>query len=118
MDRDNPDSRRKRGGLRSPAGGRPPGAKSALGYGEVKAIKAAGLRVPDKAPQEHRELADEALERICDVMRGKVSYLDAGGVLKSAVHLRSEICGPVAQKVEASGPDGGPLEIVIKTVTE
>jgi hypothetical protein len=115
LDREQP---KKRGGLRSPPGGRPRGSKNVLGLGEVKALKAAGLRVPKDAPEGHRELADEALQRIVDVMRGDVSYLEAGSVLKASTHLRSEICGEVTKKVEASGPDGGPLEIIVKTVAE
>lgn len=117
MDHGDDVPKRKHGGKR-PGAGRPLGSKNVLGLGEVKALKAAGLRVPKDAPEGHRELADEALQRIVDVMRGDVSYLEAGGVLKASTHIRAEICGELTKKVEASGPDGGPLEVVIKTVTE
>lgn len=94
------------------------GSANALPLGAIKAIKAAGLRVPKEATPEARELADEALQRIVDVMREDVDGFKAGGVLKAATHIRSEICGPLVQKVEASGPDGGPLEVIVKTVAD
>lgn len=97
-----------RGGKREGAG-RPPGAKNALPQGCVAAIKAANLRVPDKAPQAHRDLANRALERIADVMEDKVSSLTAFAVLTAARTLREEVCGPVPKKLEHSGPDGGPI---------
>lgn len=102
-----------RGGKRDGAG-RPAGTPNVLGYGEVKAIKAAGLRVPKDAPEAHRELADEALERIAAVMREQVHFTAAGPVLKAATQLRAEICGPVANKTEITGANGGALEITVK----
>jgi hypothetical protein len=111
------EQRRQRGGKR-PGAGRPAGSKNALGYGEVKALKAAGLRVPEKAPEAHRELADEALGAMIDVMRGDVSYLQAPAVLKAATAIRAEICGPVPTKLEHTGADGEPLTVKVLTVTD
>lgn len=101
------------GGARE-GSGRPEGSKNTLAYGEVKAIKAAGLRVPATATPEAKELADEALGIVADIMRGGVSYLTASHQLKAATRIREEVCGPLAQKLEHSGPDGGPLQVSIQ----
>lgn len=90
-----------RGGNRKRAG-RPVGSKSALGYGETSAVKAAGLRVPEAATKEQRALADRCQERIIDVMEGKVFHKLATPVLGAAKALREEICGPLKQRVEHS----------------
>lgn len=113
MARDGAKTGRGRGGKR-PGAGRPPGSSNALEYGEVKALRVAGLRVPKDASDEARKLADYAQARIIDVMAGEVDSFAAGNVLKAATHLRSEICGPVAQKTEISGANGAPLEVVVK----
>jgi hypothetical protein len=97
-------SGRPNGGKREGAG-RPKNAKSVLVYGEAKAIKAAGLRVPDSATEAERALADRAQQRIIDVMEEEVGGFSATPVLKAAVHLREEICGPMKQKVEHSFGD-------------
>lgn len=89
------------GGKRDGAG-RKPGSKSPLAYGETQAIKAAGLRVPESATQEERELADEMLDIITEVARGKTSFKQAPHRYKAAAHIREEICGPLKQKVEHS----------------
>lgn len=89
------------GGKRAGAG-RPLGVKNTLALGEVAAVKAAGLRVPESATPEHRALANRALERIAAVMEEKVSYLQATPVLKASTTIREEICGPVKQRVEHS----------------
>lgn len=88
------------GGARSGAG-RKPGTKNALPKGAVKAIKAAGLRVPYGASAAQRDLADRAQQRIIDVMEGKVGR-HSQPVLNAARVLREEICGPVKQKIEHS----------------
>lgn len=108
-----------KGGKR-PGAGKPLGTKQVLEYGEVKAIKAAGLRVPEAASPGAREVADEALATLIDGMRGELSYLEGPMQVKCAVRLREEICGPLAQKLEHSGPDGGALQVSIqinRTVT-
>lgn len=104
------------GGAREGAG-RPEGTSNTLGYGEVKATKAAGLRVPEALDEDSKRLAAHALQRIVDVMDGKVHAFDASHVLKAATHVRLETCGPVAQRVEHSGPDGGALQVVVQTLT-
>lgn len=91
----------KHGGRR-PGSGRPKGSKNALPLGAVKAIKAAGLRVPESATQDERELADESLDAMTKVMRGEVYFKDAPHRLKAAAQLREEICGPVKQRIEHS----------------
>lgn len=97
-----------RGGKREGAG-RPKGATSVLPRGTIKAIKVAGLRVPDDASPEARELADVAQQRLIDVMCEKVSPFASNSVLTAARHLREEICGPIPKKHELTGKDGAPL---------
>lgn len=88
------------GGKRAGAGRKP--GPNALGYGEVAAVKAAGLRVPESASEAERALADRCQERLIDVMEGKVFHKLAPSVLGAARHLREEICGPMKQRVEHS----------------
>jgi hypothetical protein len=80
-------------------------------------VKAAGLRVPKDAPQAHRELADECLQTIVDVMRGDIGFIEAPMRLKASAHLREEICGPIPKPVELSGKDGGPLVVNVVEYT-
>lgn len=103
-----------RGGSR-PGTGRPPGSTNALELGEVKALKSLRWRVPDEAPKEVAEVADEAFQALVDVMRERpmVGYdrdgrpialvADRKDKLKAALALREEVCGPVARKVEVTG---------------
>ena len=84
----------------------------------MKAIKAAKLRVPEGTPEEHAELAEEAKERIVAVMRGRVHHTQAAQVLKASTRLRDEICGPLTNKTEVSGADGGPVIVEIRKFTE
>lgn len=91
-----------RGGARAGAG-RPEGSTLALGYGEIRALEAAKLRVPEDASPEVKALADRTYARLVHVMEEKVSPFQAGHVLKAATRLREEACGPLAQKVEVSG---------------
>jgi len=76
-----------------------------LELGEVSALKAAGLRVPDNATEAQRALADWCQQRIIDVVAGNVFHKLAPSVLGGAKSLREEICGPVKQKVEHSFSD-------------
>lgn len=101
--------RKKGSGGKRDGAGRPEGSNNTLRYGEVKAIRAANLRLPEGADEESHELAGRALQRIADVMECRVSHLHAGNVLKAATRLREEVCGPVAQKLEHSGANGGPI---------
>lgn len=102
------------GGAR-PGAGRKPGATNALPYGAIKAVRAVNLRVPEGAPPEVAELANRALQRVVDVMEGRVK-VDSGGVLKAATLLREEVCGPVAQKLSVGG-EGEPISIQIIRTT-
>lgn len=103
------------GGKREGAG-RPSGSTNSLEYGEVRAVKAAGLRVPEAATPEQRELADEALGVIVELMRGEVRKrkrpknddvevipvpLDLRG--RMAVRVREEVCGELKQTVRVEG---------------
>lgn len=65
-------------------------------------MKAAGLRVPESATPEQRELADECLNTMTLVMRGHADFKQAPYRLKAATALREEICGPLKQRVEHS----------------
>lgn len=106
--------KRPPGGPRAGAG-RPKGIKDGLEHGEVKALRVSRLRVPAGASPEAAELADASLQRLVDVMLERVDPFMAGHVLKSAIRLREEVCGPIAQKHEHTGADGGPLTVEIRT---
>ena len=91
-------------GGKRPGAGRPPGSTNVLGLGEVAAVKALGLRVPESARPEHRAIADEAFETIVSVMRGEIYDPQVAAIRRNAAKdVREEICGPVKQKVELSG---------------
>lgn len=93
---------RKRGGRR-PGAGRKPGSKNTLDYGEVAAIAATKLRIPEDADSSVKQLAARALVRIADVMEEGVWEKQGRNVLAAATRIREEACGPLAQKVEHSG---------------
>ena len=93
-----------------PRGGARPGAGRPKGSGlspkvrpTSKMIRAAGYRVPDDAPPEMRALADRALQRMTDVMEECVEPPAAPSVLKAAVAVREEVCGPVEKRIQISG---------------
>lgn len=90
---------RKRGGKR-PGAGRPKGSKNTLEYGEVAAIAAAKLRVPEEADPSVKFIAGRALIRMLEAMEGKVWEKQGRTVLAAATRIREEACGPLAQKVE------------------
>ncbi|WP_201756306.1 hypothetical protein [Corallococcus silvisoli] len=71
------------------------------------------LRVPEGASPAAKALADRAFARVVDVLEERVGFQQAGHVLKAATIIREEVCGPVAQKVQHSGPDGQALSINI-----
>lgn len=93
---------RKRGGRR-PGAGRPKGSKNALEYGEVAAIAATKLRIPEGAEPEVKALAARALVRIAHIMEEGVPSNQGRTVLAAATRIREEACGPLAQKVEHTG---------------
>lgn len=99
-----------RGGTRDRAG-RPTGSTNALELGEVRGVKALGLRVPEGAAPDVRALADRAQQRIIDVMEGDVEPFAASTILKAATHLREETCGPIAKQVNLAGANGEQLTI-------
>lgn len=92
----------KRGGNggKRPGAGRPKGSTEAVPRAEVRAIKACGLRLPENAKPEAAVAAEAAWERIADVMLERVHFTSAGHVLKAAIHIREEVCGPVTQRHE------------------
>lgn len=102
------------GGARAGAG-RPVGATNALEMGAVNAIQTFRHRVPESASREAAAVADEAMGAIIQVMRGEVMF-GATDRLRAATMVRQEVCGPIAQKVEHGGPDGGPLQVSIEIV--
>lgn len=102
-----------KGGTRDGAG-RPKGAKNTLTYGQVKGLAACRLRVPDDASPQVIALADRTLERLIAVMEEKVNSFQAGSVLKAATRIREEALGPLAQKHELTGANGGPLSVSIE----
>lgn len=104
--------RKPPGGAR-PGAGRPEGSTNALPMGAIQAIKALNLRVPESTPEPLKALANRALERVADVLEEEVDFRQANAVLKAATMLREEICGPVAQQVKHSGPNGEALSVVI-----
>jgi hypothetical protein len=94
--------RKPPGGAR-PGAGRPPGSRNTLPLGAVSAIRALKLRVPKDAPEEHAELAGEALETVVDVMRGREKSAGlAFARLSAARAVREEICGKVTDKLEVT----------------
>ncbi len=92
-----------RGGRRIGAG-RPHGSTEVLSRLEQRALRTiapTGIRLPDGTPPEHAALADLAMQKICDVMTERVHPAMSPSVLKAAVTVREEICGPVVKKIEA-----------------
>lgn len=109
--------RKPPGGAR-PGAGRPEGSTNALPMGTIQAIKALNLRVPEGASDAAKALANRALERVVDVLEEGVDFRQAGAVLKAATLVREEICGPMAQKHEVGGKDGGALVIEVHKIAK
>lgn len=89
------------GGKRAGAG-RPEGTKNVLPLGAVSALRVGLKRVPDDAIPEERELASLAMGRITDVLMERVSPFSAFAVLQAGKHIREEICGKVADKLDVT----------------
>jgi len=92
------------GGFR-PGSGRQPGRTSDRTYDrlsgfEIQATRSLRHRVPKDVSPELGRLADHAFKRIVDVLDEKVSPDHSSEVLKAAVLIRDEICGPITKKVE------------------
>jgi hypothetical protein len=89
----------RRGPPKGVSKGRRDGSKNKLDvFGAVKAMAAANHRVPKDAAPGAERVAGRALERIVDVMEGKVKRYP-GFVLHAATTLREEVCGKVASNV-------------------
>lgn len=101
-----------RGGKRAGAG-RPKGSRDVLPRGAVSILR---LRVPPGATPEAAALADEALTAVAAVMRDDWKVKGAAAKLAAAAHLREEICGPMPQKHEVAGKDGGPVEFTVREI--
>lgn len=61
-----------------------------------------GFRLPADATPEVREMSDWAFQRLVDVAAGRVSKEKAAAILKAAIEIRKEICGPIVQKQEVT----------------
>jgi hypothetical protein len=71
--------------------------------GAIKALRVIapkGIRVPEGTSPAEAELADTAMQRIVDVVMGKVHPSFAPSVLKGSTVIREEICGPIVKKIE------------------
>ena len=79
------------------------GEKCPLPKGAVAAIRSLRYRVPDTTPAPLAEIADEALDTVVKVMRGKVPYHEMTPRLKAAQIIRDEACGPIPKTVEHQG---------------
>jgi|SRR5579859_7561694 len=95
---------KKRGGARVGAG-RKKGIPNGVG-------RLGLLRVPDNATAYEKKLAGLALRRVIDVMEMNAS-LEPHAVLKAAVRVREEICGPLVQRHEHAGPNGDAIAVNI-----
>jgi hypothetical protein len=70
---------------------------------EMEAIKSAKIRLPKEASDVEAMVARYGFARICEVMAGTVGYRKAPSILKAAVLVREEICGPVARTINMEG---------------
>jgi hypothetical protein len=59
-----------------------------------------GFRIPKDTDPEAAKAADYAFQRYVDVAAGRVSPHRATQVLKGAIEIRKEVCGPIATKVD------------------
>lgn len=84
-------------------GGRPLGSKNSLPLGTVKALRAMKMRVPQTATPEEAEIAGWAFERMCQATAGLVHSRRAPTVLKGAIAIREEVCGPLVKETRISG---------------
>lgn len=104
-------------GGRRPGAGRKPGTPNVLPTGTVAALDAA--RIAQKRLGKDADPADLAVlqhvySRVADVLAEKVDFRQAGHVLKGSAMVADAVAGPIVQKVQASGADGGPLTVLIR----
>jgi hypothetical protein len=84
----------------------------------LEAVRQMRLRLPPNATPEQATLAGDALATMVRVMRGQAGK-DAFSRLKAALATREEICGPVTQRHEVGGIEGGaPLIVKIVKYTQ
>lgn len=112
-----PGTKGRSGGKR-PGAGRPQGSTNTLEYGEVAAVAAAKLRVPEEADPAVQFIAGRALVRMLEVMEAKVWEKQARNVLAAATRVREEACGPLAQKLQHTGTDGNAITVVVRKFGE
>ena len=84
--------------------------------GELGALRGLQARVPTEASEEDRELADAARDTIVSVMLGQVHPAHSHSRLLAAKYVREEICGPIAQKLVHTGPDGNAPVVEFKVI--
>jgi len=85
-----------------------------LPRGSVKALKFIRRRVPKDADPAELEAIATVERQVSRVLLEEVEPQMAAMVLKACNVIREEVNGPLAQKHEHSGPDGGPLKVSIE----
>jgi hypothetical protein len=70
---------------------------------QIMAAKLIRRRIPKDASPEEQEIASWAMQRMVEVMAGKVGFRKAPSVLKAGIAVREEICGPLNRTVEMKG---------------
>lgn len=81
--------------------------------GATSALKSLRHRVPEGTPDALADIAGEAFQAIVDVMRGESYGAEGFTILSASKLVREEVCGPVKQKHEVTGADGGPVQVSI-----
>jgi len=94
--------------------GRPKGARNTLPKGAVAAIRSLRHRVPDTVPQALKDVADEALVVVADILLDKDMKSPKGAQvrLSAARMFRDEVCGPIPKAVDHQHEGGVTLNIV------
>jgi hypothetical protein len=93
----------------------PPFRNRGLTAADYEAIRAAKVRIPEKATPVEVTLAQRSLERMVEIMEGRVPFRKANAALKATVALREEICGPIQRTVNVQG--GLSLEALVSAAT-
>jgi hypothetical protein len=86
-----------------------------LSPADYEAIAAARIRIPKTATPVEAKIAQRGLERLIEVMEGRVPFRKANAALKAAVMVREEICGPIQRTVEVKG--GLSLEALVSAAS-
>lgn len=105
----------KRGERKPLAERKPPTTTPGRRAAKVEALayfyQASGIRLPDGLKPEAVDLAERAMARIVDVAMERVAPEVAPSVLKAAMRIRDEVCGPIVQRLEHGGKQGEPINI-------